>query len=102
MGFLHFHNTSPVLLLSTDGYRLEGTGGFFFKPPFKPPVGVFLSREDYLFRRNILNGKMKEYPSLRINHSTKVSLGRAMKELEFDHTEHSHVVYYKVVPLKAV
>ena len=43
----------------------------------------------------------KEYPSLRINHSTKVSLGRAMKELEFNHTEHSHVAYYKVVPLKA-
>ena len=43
----------------------------------------------------------REYPSLKINHSAKVSLGRAMKELEFDHTEHSHVAYYKVVPLKA-
>ena len=40
-----------------------------------------------------------KYPSLKINHSTKVSLGRAMKELEFDHTEHSHIAYYKVVPL---
>lgn len=42
-----------------------------------------------------------EYPSLRINHSTKVHLGQAMKELEFEHTEHSHVAYYKVIPLKA-
>ena len=49
----------------------------------------------------VLQMIQKEYPSIRINHSTKVSLGRAMKELEFDHTEHSHVAYYKVVPLKA-
>ncbi len=42
-----------------------------------------------------------EYPSLKINHYAKVILGKAMKELEFEHTEHSHVAYYKVVPLKA-
>lgn len=42
-----------------------------------------------------------EYPSLRINHSTKVHLGQAMRELEFEHTEHSHVAYYKAIPLKA-
>ncbi len=42
-----------------------------------------------------------EYPSLRINHSTKVHLGQAMKELDFEHTEHSHVAYYKAIPLKA-
>ena len=49
----------------------------------------------------VLQMIQKEYPSIRINHSTKVSLGRAMKEMEFDHTEHSHVAYYKVIPLKA-
>lgn len=42
-----------------------------------------------------------EYPSLKINHYAKVILGKAMKELEFEHTEHSHVAYYKVVQLKA-
>lgn len=42
-----------------------------------------------------------EYPSLRINHSAKVHLGQAMKELDFEHTEHSHVAYYKAIPLKA-
>ena len=45
--------------------------------------------------------KCNDISDLKINHSAKVSLGRAMKELEFDHTEHSHVAYYKVVPLKA-
>ena len=43
----------------------------------------------------------KEYPSLKINQSTKVHLGLAMKELNFEHTEHSHVAFYKVVPIKA-
>ena len=43
----------------------------------------------------------KEYPSLKVNHSTKVHLGIAMKELGYEHTEHSHVAFYKVVPLIA-
>ena len=43
----------------------------------------------------------KQYPSLKINHSTRIHLGQAMKELEFEHTEHSHVAFYKVVPIKA-
>ena len=43
----------------------------------------------------------KEYPSLKIDQSTKVHLGQAMKELNFEHTEHSHVAFYKVVPIKA-
>ena len=42
-----------------------------------------------------------EYPSVKTNHGTKVSLGTAMKELGFEHKEHSHVAYYKVVQLKA-
>ena len=43
----------------------------------------------------------KQYPSLKINHSTRIHLGQAMKELEFEHTEHSHIAFYKVVPIKA-
>jgi hypothetical protein len=43
----------------------------------------------------------KEYPSLKINHSTRIHLGQAMKELEFEHIEHSHVAFYKVIPIKA-
>jgi predicted P-loop ATPase len=41
----------------------------------------------------------REYPSVKNTHGTKVSIGTAMKELGFDHKEHSHVAYYKAVPL---
>ena len=41
----------------------------------------------------------KEYPSVQSTHGTKVSIGTAMKELGFEHKEHSHVAYYKVAPL---
>ncbi len=41
-----------------------------------------------------------EYPTLKIDHSARVHLGQAMKELDFEHTERSHVAYYKVVPLQ--
>ena len=42
-----------------------------------------------------------EYPSLTISHSVKVQLGFAMKELGYEHTSRSNVMYYKVIPLKA-
>ena len=42
-----------------------------------------------------------QYPTLEITHSAKVLLGKAMKELGYEHTEHSHVAFYKAVPLKA-
>ena len=51
--------------------------------------------------KQMLEMMQKEYPSLTISHSTRVSLGVAMKELGFEHTERGHVAYYKVVPLKA-
>ena len=43
----------------------------------------------------------REYPSLKINHSAKIHLGQAMKELGFEHTSHGNVQYYKAVPLRA-
>ena len=43
----------------------------------------------------------KEYPSVKINHSTKVHLGFAMKELGFEHSKTGNVAFYKVVPVKA-
>ena len=42
-----------------------------------------------------------KYPSLRIDHSAKVHLGQAMKELEYEHIDRCHVAYYKVVQLAA-
>ena len=41
----------------------------------------------------------REYPSVKNTHGTKVSIGTAMKELGFEHKEHSHMAFYKVVPL---
>ena len=54
-----------------------------------------------------INGKQmlevlqNEYPSLKIDHSTRIHLGHAMKELGFEHTDRCHVAYYKAIPLKA-
>jgi predicted P-loop ATPase len=41
-----------------------------------------------------------EYPSLKINHSLKVHLGFALKELGYEFTNRSNVPFYKTVPLK--
>ena len=44
----------------------------------------------------------KEYPNLKINHSAKVHLGFALKELGYEFTNRGHVPFYKTVPLKAL
>ena len=41
-----------------------------------------------------------EYPNVAVTTKTKVELGRALVSLEFERKEHSHVAYYKAVPLK--
>ncbi len=43
----------------------------------------------------------RDYPSVKMDHSTRVHVGQAMKELGYEHKEHSHVAFYKVVPLHA-
>ena len=43
----------------------------------------------------------KEYPTLQNTIGNRVRLGRAISALGFEHKEHSHVAYYKVVPLRA-
>ena len=43
----------------------------------------------------------KEYPSIEINHSNKIRLGRAMKSLGYESVDHSNVPFYKVVLVKA-
>ena len=42
----------------------------------------------------------REYPSVKNDHSTKVYLGLAMKDLGYEHSERGHVAFYKAVPLK--
>ena len=43
----------------------------------------------------------REYPSIKNDHSTKVHLGIALKELGFEGKDHGHQTYYKVIPLRA-
>ena len=49
---------------------------------------------------DILKLIQKEYPSIKSDHSTKVHLGLALKELGFECKNHSNQSYYKVVPVK--
>ena len=48
----------------------------------------------------MLNRKV-EFLATWIIHSAKVLLGKAMKELGYEHTEHGHVAFDKAIPLKA-
>ena len=50
--------------------------------------------------RLLLEMIRKEYPSVKKDHSTKVHVGLAMKELGYEHTTRAHVKYYKVVPCR--
>ena len=49
----------------------------------------------------ILQVIQQEYPSVKIDRSTRIHLGFALKELGYEHVEHSHVAYYKAIPLKS-
>ncbi len=42
-----------------------------------------------------------EYPNVSVTTKAKVELGRALVSLDYERKEHSHVAYYKAVPLKA-
>ena len=42
----------------------------------------------------------KDYPTLENTVGNRVKLGKTITALGFEHKEHSHVAYYKVVPLR--
>ena len=42
----------------------------------------------------------KDYPTLQNTIGNRVRLGKTISALGFEHKEHSHVAYYKVVPLR--
>ena len=48
----------------------------------------------------IVNLIRREYPSIKENHSTKIHLGMALKELGFEGKNHGNQTYYRVVPIK--
>ncbi len=43
----------------------------------------------------------KDYPTLQNTIGNRVRLGKTISALGFEHKEHSHVAYYKVVPFRA-
>ena len=49
----------------------------------------------------ILKLIQREFPSIKSDHSTKVHLGFALKEMGFECKTHGNQSYYKVVPIKA-
>ena len=49
---------------------------------------------------DILKEIRKAYPSIPNTMGSKVSIGQAMKALGYEHTECSHVKFYRVVPIK--
>ena len=42
-----------------------------------------------------------QYPNVTVTTKAKVELGRALVSLDYERKDHSHVAYYKAVPLKA-
>ena len=41
------------------------------------------------------------YPNVTVSTKAKVELGRALVALDYERKEHSHVAYYKAVPIQA-
>ena len=41
-----------------------------------------------------------KYSSVDVNMTNRIYLGRTLKELEFEYVDHSHVAFYKAVPIK--
>ena len=49
----------------------------------------------------IIDIMQKDYPTLQNTMGNRVKLGKTISAMGFEHKEHSHVAYYKVIPLKA-
>jgi hypothetical protein len=41
------------------------------------------------------------YPNVSVTTKAKVELGRALVSLDYERKEHSHVAFYKAVPIQA-
>ena len=64
----------------------------------KPKEGEFVKAIE---TTEVLKLIRKQYPTVKINQSTKIYLGRAMKELGYEKTGGGNRAHYKAVPLKA-
>ena len=81
------------------GYMEQKDLGEIVKVCFRRPMDGEVSKS--MNSLQLLQVIQREYPLVKINHSTKIHLGLAMKELGFESTNHSHVAFYRVVPLVA-
>ena len=81
------------------GYMAQKDIGEMIEACFRKPKEGEIAKT--LSGTEMLKQMKLQYPTLEITHSAKVLLGKAMKELGYEHTEHSHVAFYKAVPLKA-
>ena len=43
----------------------------------------------------------QEYPFVKIDRSSRIQLGFAMRDLGYERVEHSHIAYYKAIPQKS-
>ena len=80
--------------------------GFMEKKDIAELVSIFFRKPEEGEKGTKMNSKQmieviqKEYPMVKDDHSTKVNLGFAMKELGYVSNERGHVAFYSVVPLK--
>ena len=49
----------------------------------------------------LLDVILESYPTMTVTKSTRIYLGRAMKELGYETTDHGHITFYKAVPKKS-
>jgi len=79
-------------------YKEESDITEMVKVCFRKPVAGETSRS--MSCMEMLEVIQKDYPSVKHDRSTRISLGLAMKELGFDHTIPKNVPHYQVIPLR--
>ena len=81
------------------GYMEQKDIAEIVKACFRKPMEGEVSKT--MNSNQLLEVIQREYPLVKINHSVKVQLGLALKELDFEHTHRGNVPFYKVIPLTA-
>ena len=81
------------------GYMEQKDIAEIVKACFRKPMEGEVSKT--MNSNQLLEVIQREYPLVKINHSVKVQLGLALKELDFEHTHRGNGPFYKVIPLTA-
>ena len=94
-----FHNDEVARIQELNqGYQEQKDISQIITTCFRKPEGNETVKT--MNSTQILELIRKEYPAVKIDHSTRVHLGQAMKELGYERKEYSHVAFYKVIPLR--